>query len=191
MPELPDITVYIEALEARTIGQRLQQVRVTHPFLVRSGDPPLSEAHGKKVTGYRRLGKRIVMALEDDFFLVLHLMIAGRLLWKEASGAKPPGRRGLAAFDFESGTLILTEAGSKRRASLYPVKGIDALAEHDPGGVEVLDLQYEEFRAVLLRENHSVKRALTDPRIFSGIGNAYSDEILYRAKLSPSNGQNE
>ena len=134
MPELPDITVYIEALEKRTIGQRLEQVRVTHPFLVRSVDPPLSEAHGKKVMGYRRIGKRIVMALEDDFFLVLHLMIAGRLHWKTSTSAKPPGRRGLAAFNFETGTLILTEAGSRRRASLYPVRGKGALADHDPGG---------------------------------------------------------
>ena len=185
MPELPDITVYIEALEKRTVGRRLKQVRVTHPFLVRSVDPPLSEARDKLVTGYRRIGKRIVMALEDDLFLVLHLMIAGRLQWKTSTGAKPPGRRGLAAFDFESGTLILTEAGSKRRASLYPVRGEHALKEHDPGGIDVLDLDLKAFRTVLLRENHSVKRALTDPRIFSGIGNAYSDEILHRAKLSP------
>ena len=185
MPELPDITVYIEALEKRTVGQRLERVRVTHPFLVRSVDPPLSEAHGKKVMGYRRIGKRIVMALEDDFFLVLHLMIAGRLHWKTSTGAKPPGRRGLAAFNFETGTLILTEAGSRRRASLYPVRGKAALADHDPGGIEVLDLDLQSFRTVLLRENHSVKRSLTDPRIFSGIGNAYSDEILHRAQLSP------
>ena len=185
MLELPDITVYIEALEKRTVGQRLQQVRVTHPFLVRSVDPPLSEVHGKKVTGYRRIGKRIVMVLEDDLFLALHLMIAGRLHWKTSTGAKPPGRRGLAAFDFETGTLILTEAGSKRRASLYPVRGEAALAEHDPGGLEVLDHDLQTFRTVLLRENHSVKRSLTDPRIFSGIGNAYSDEILHRSQLSP------
>ena len=185
MPELPDITVYIEALEKRTVGQRLGQVRVTHPFLVRSVDPPLSETHGKRVTGYRRIGKRIVMALEDDLFLVLHLMIAGRLHWNTSTGAKPPGRRGLVAYDFETGTLILMEAGSKRRASLYPVRGEAALAEHDPGGVEVLDLDLQTFRTVLLRENHSAKRALTDPRIFSGIGNAYSDEILHRAGLSP------
>lgn len=185
MPELPDITVYIEALEKRTVGQRLKQIRVTHPFLVRAVDPPLSEMRDKLVTGYRRIGKRIVMALEDDFFLVLHLMIAGRLQWKTQTGAKPPGRRGLAAFDFENGTLILTEAGSKRRASLYPVRGKAALAEHDPGGIEVLGLDLQTFRDVLLRENHSVKRTLTDPRIFSGIGNAYSDEILHRAKLSP------
>ena len=185
MPELPDITVYIEALEKRTVGRRLEQVRVTHPFLVRSVNPPLSETHGKIVTRYHRIGKRIVMALEDDLFLVLHLMIAGRLHWKTSIGAKPPGRRGLAAFDFETGTLILTEAGSKRRASLYPVRGKAALADHDPGGFEVLDLDLQSFRTVLLRENHSVKRSLTDPRIFSGIGNAYSDEILHRAQLSP------
>ena len=185
MPELPDITVYIEALEKRTLGQRLEQVRVNHPFLVRSVDPPLSEARNKVVTGYRRLGKRIVMGLEEDLSLVLHLMIAGRLHWKASIGAKPPGRRGLAAFDFSSGTLILTEAGSKRRASLYLVKGEKALADHDPGGVEVLDLNLKRFKNTLLRENHSVKRALTDPRIFSGIGNAYSDEILHRARLSP------
>ena len=185
MPELPDITIYIEALEKRTVGQRLEQVRVTHPFLVRSVDPPLSEAHGRRVAGYRRIGKRIVMALEDNLFLVLHLMIAGRLHWKASLGAKLPGRRGLAAFDFETGTLILTEAGSKRRASLYPVRGEAALAEHDPGGLEVLDLDLQSFRTTLLRENHSVKRSLTDPSIFSGIGNAYSDEILHRAQLSP------
>ncbi len=185
MPELPDITVYIEALEKRTVGQRLMQVRVTHPFLVRSVDPPMSKIRGKMVNGYRRIGKRIVMALEDELFLVLHLMIAGRLQWKTSSDAKPPGRRGLAAFGFESGTLILTEAGGKRRASLHAVRGEQELVEHDPGGLEVLDLDLEAFRGVLLRENHSVKRALTDPRILSGIGNAYSDEILHRARLSP------
>jgi formamidopyrimidine-DNA glycosylase len=184
MPELPDVAVYIEALEARIAGARLERVRLASPFLLRSVDPPLAEVTSRRVTGLRRLGKRIVIGLEGDLFLMLHLMIAGRLHWKSA-GAKPPGKIGLAAFDFSSGTLVLTEAGTKRRAALYLVRGEAGLREHDPGGLEVLDTDLAAFRAVLARENHTLKRALTDPGILSGIGNAYSDEILHRAKLSP------
>jgi formamidopyrimidine-DNA glycosylase len=184
MPELPDVAVYIEALEARIVGARLERVRLASPFLLRSVDPPLAEVTNRRVTGLRRLGKRIVIGVEGDLFLMLHLMIAGRLHWKSA-GAKPPGKIGLAAFDFSSGTLVLTEAGTKRRAALYLVRGEAGLREHDPGGLEVLDTDLAAFRAVLARENHTLKRALTDPGILSGIGNAYSDEILHRAKLSP------
>lgn len=184
MPELPDITVYIEALEARVVGQVLDRVRIAKPFLLRSVDPPITAAHGRRVTGVRRLGKRIALELEDDLFLVIHLMIAGRLRWVEA-GTKVPGKIGLAAFDFSSGTLILTEAGSKRRASLWLVRGEDSLAQFKRGGLEVLDATLAEFAERLIRENHTLKRSLTDPRLFSGIGNAYSDEILHRAKLSP------
>jgi len=184
MPELPDVAVYIEALEARIVGARLERVRLASPFLLRSVDPPLAEVTNRRVTGLRRLGKRIVIGVEGDLFLMLHLMIAGRLRWKSA-GAKPPGKIGLAAFDFSSGTLVLTEAGTKRRAALYLVRGEAGLREHDPGGLEVLDTDLAAFRAVLARENHTLKRALTDPGILSGIGNAYSDEILHRAKLSP------
>jgi formamidopyrimidine-DNA glycosylase len=184
MPELPDIVVYLECLKPRIQGQRLERVRLASPFLLRSVEPPLSAAHGRTVVGLRRLGKRIVIEFEPDLFLVLHLMIAGRLHWKKP-GAKPPGRVGLAAFDFPTGTLVLTEAGSKRRASLHLTRGETALARHNPGGLEVLDADEPAFRAALLRENHTLKRALTDPRLFSGIGNAYSDEILHRARLSP------
>ena len=184
MPELPDITVYIEALEARTVGQPLERIRIAKPFLLRSVDPPISAAHGKKVLGIRRIGKRIALELEDDLYLVIHLMIAGRLRWL-ATGAKVPGKLGLAAFDFPNGTLILTEAGSKRRASLWLVRGEAALEQFERGGLEVLDANLEEFKERLTRENHTLKRSLTDPRMFSGIGNAYSDEILHRAKLSP------
>jgi formamidopyrimidine-DNA glycosylase len=184
MPELPDVTVYIEALEARIAGATLERVRLASPFLLRSVDPPIGEATNRRVVGLRRLGKRIVIGLEGDIFLMLHLMIAGRLHWKTA-GAKPPGKIGLAAFDFSTGTLVLTEAGTKRRAALYLVRGEAGLGEHDPGGLEVLDTNVEAFRAALARENHTLKRALTDPGILSGIGNAYSDEILHRAKLSP------
>jgi len=184
MPELPDVTVYIEALDARIAGETLQRVRLASPFLLRSVDPPLAEAANRKVIGLRRLGKRIVMGLEGDIFLMLHLMIAGRLHWRSA-GAKPPGKIGLAAFDFSSGTLVLTEAGTKRRAALYLVRGEAGLREHDPGGLEVLDADLAAFSAALARENHTLKRSLTDPGILSGIGNAYSDEILHRAKLSP------
>jgi formamidopyrimidine-DNA glycosylase len=184
MPELPDITVYIEALESRVVGQTLDRIRIPKPFLLRSVDPPISAAQGKHVVGVRRMGKRIVLELEDDLFLVIHLMIAGRLRWVPA-GAKVPGRIGLAAFDFPNGTLILTEAGSKRRASLWLVRGEESLEQFARGGLEVLDASIEEFTERLTRENHTLKRSLTDPRLFSGIGNAYSDEILHRAKISP------
>ena len=184
MPELPDITVYVEALAARMVGQPLERVRIAKPFLLRSVDPPISAATGKRVLDVRRLGKRIVVGLEDDLFLVIHLMIAGRLKWLPA-GAKVPGKYGLAAFDFPNGTLILTEAGSKRRASLWLVRGAKALEQFERGGLEVLDADLDAFSDRLLRENHTLKRSLTDPRLFSGIGNAYSDEILHRAKLSP------
>jgi len=184
MPELPDITVYIEALESRVVGQTLDRVRIPKPFLLRSVDPPISAAQGKRVIGVRRMGKRIVLALEDDLFLVIHLMIAGRLRWVPAGG-KVPGKIGLAAFDFPNGTLILTEAGSKRRASLWLVRGEDSLDQFARGGLEVLDASLPDFTERLTRENHTLKRSLTDPRLFSGIGNAYSDEILHRAKISP------
>ncbi|MEX2110291.1 MAG: DNA-formamidopyrimidine glycosylase family protein [Gemmatimonadaceae bacterium] len=184
MPELPDITVYIEALESRLIGQRLERTRIAKPFLLRSVDPPIGEAAGKLVTGMRRMGKRIVMEMEDDLFLVIHLMIAGRLRWLP-TGAKVPGKIGLAAFDFPTGNLILTEAGSKRRASLWLVRGEPALEQFERGGLEVFESTLADFSERLTRENHTLKRSLTDPRLFSGIGKAYSDEILHRAKLSP------
>jgi formamidopyrimidine-DNA glycosylase len=184
MPELPDITIYIEALESRVVGQTLERTRIPKPFLLRSVDPPLSAAQGQRVIGIRRMGKRIVVELEDDLFLVIHLMIAGRLRWVPAGG-KVPGKIGLAAFDFTNGTLILTEAGSKRRASLWLVRGEQSLQQFERGGLEVLDSSLAEFTEPLVRENHTLKRSLTDPRLFSGIGNAYSDEILHRAKLSP------
>jgi formamidopyrimidine-DNA glycosylase len=184
MPELPDIVVYIERLRPRIEGQRLEQARVLSPFLLRTVQPPLAEVEGKQVIGLRRLGKRIVIAFEADVFLIFHLMIAGRLHWKPG-GAKPPGKVGLAAFTFTTGTLVLTEAGTKKRASLHVVRGEPALAAHNPGGLEVLDADLSGFRAALRRENHTLKRALTDPRLFSGIGNAYSDEILHWAGLSP------
>ena len=184
MPELPDVTVYLEALDARIAGARLDRVRLRSPFVLRSVDPPLSAATGRRVTGLRRLGKRIVIGLEGDLFLVLHLMIAGRLHWKSA-GATPPGKIGLAALDFSSGTLVLTEAGTKRRASIHLVRGEAGLREQDPGGLEVLAADLAAFRGALARENHTLKRALTDPEILSGIGNAYADEILHRARLSP------
>ncbi|MDH3593742.1 MAG: hypothetical protein OEU09_01190 [Rhodospirillales bacterium] len=184
MPELPDITVYIEALEKRVLGEPLEGLRLANPFLLRSVDPPIRSAEGRRVEGFRRLGKRIAIGLEGELWLVLHLMIAGRLHWQKP-GAKLPGKRGLAGFDFPNGTLILTEAGSKRRASLHVVRGEAALATHDPGGLEVLKAELAAFRDALARENHTLKRALTDPRAFSGIGNAYSDEILHRARLSP------
>jgi formamidopyrimidine-DNA glycosylase len=184
MPELPDITVYLEALEPRILGRTLERIRVGNPFLLRTVEPPLAEAHGRRVVALRRLGKRIVMGLEGDRFLVLHLMIAGRLHWKPR-GAALHRKMGLAAFDFPAGTLTLTEAGSKRRASLHFLAGEAALAAHDPGGLEVLETDAGAFRAALARERHTLKRALTDPHLFSGIGNAYSDEILHRARLSP------
>ncbi|HXU39046.1 MAG TPA: DNA-formamidopyrimidine glycosylase family protein [Blastocatellia bacterium] len=183
MPELPDIVAYIEALEPRVLNLPITEIRVASPFLLRSVDPPLGEASGKKVTDLRRLGKRIVFGLEDDLFIVVHLMIAGRFHWKE----KPtkPNRQTLATFVFPSGTLVLTEAGSKKRASMYIVRGEAALAAHDPGGLEVLEADLESFAARLTLENHTLKRSLTDPHFFSGIGNAYSDEILHAAGLSP------
>ena len=184
MPELPDIVVYNEAIERHFGGDCLEALRVTSPFLVRSVDPPVSELEGRRLTGVRRLGKRIVLEFEDGLFAVLHLMIAGRLRLKK-HGAKPPGRNGLAAFDFSRATLILTEAGSHKRASLYVVRGEQGLAEHDPGGLEVLEADVPAFAEALRRENHTTKRALSDPRLFSGIGNAYSDEILHRARQSP------
>jgi len=184
MPELPDITVYVERLEDRLVGQTLERVRLLNPFVLRSVTPPIAAAEGTKVTGVRRLGKRIVIALESELFLVLHLMIAGRLRWV-ARTARLPGRMTLAAFEFPGGTLAFTEAGTKRRASMHLVQGHAALAAMDPGGLEVLETGLEEFTARLKRENHTLKRALTDPHLFSGIGNAYSDEILHRAKLSP------
>ena len=184
MPEYPDIIVYLERLRPRVQGQVLQAVRMASPFLLRTVDPPLGEVVGKEVRELRRLGKRIVFGLDDDLFLVLHLMIAGRLHWKER-GAKLARKLGLAAFDFPNGTLTLTEAGTKKRASLHVIRGEKALADLNPGGLEVLDADDKSFRAALLRENHTLKRALTDPRLFSGIGNAYSDEILHRAGLSP------
>jgi len=184
MPELPDITVYLEALESRIVGDTLERTRIAKPFLLRSVDPPISAAEGKRVLGVRRMGKRIVVELEDDLFLVIHLMIAGRLRWVPAGG-KVPGKIGLAAFDFTKGTLILTEAGSKRRASLWLVRGEQSLEQFARHGLEVLESDLAEFTERLIRENHTLKRSLTDPRLFSGIGNAYSDEILHRAKLSP------
>ena len=184
MPELPDITAYITALETRIVGQTLEHVRLGSVFLLRTVDPPLSDAEGKTVRGLRRIGKRIAIGVDDDIWLVLHLMIAGRLHWKNA-GAKLAGRNALAAFDFPNGSLVLTEAGSKRRASLYVVRGEEALNAMNPGGVEVFETDLEGFRASLTAENRTLKRALTDPRLISGVGNAYSDEILHAAQLSP------
>jgi formamidopyrimidine-DNA glycosylase len=184
MPELPDVLLYIEAIKSRVQGQILEHVRLASPFVVRSVNPPISVIAGKKVKALRRLGKQIVFEFEGDIFLVIHLMIAGRFQWKP-HGARIPGKLGLAAFDFASGTLLLTEAGSKKRASLHVVQGESNLAAFDRHALEVMDSSLEEFRDVLTRENHTLKRSLTDPRLFSGIGNAYSDEILHRARLSP------
>ena len=184
MPELPDITVYIEALTARVLAQPLERLRIGNPFIVRTIAPSPAELTGKRIERITRLGKRIVFGLEGDLFLVLHLMIAGRLRWRER-GAAIPGKVGLAAFDFANGTAILTEAGSKRRASIHIVQGADAVAALDPQGLEVFDADLAAFAARLTRDNHTLKRALTDPHIFSGIGNAYSDEILHAARLSP------
>jgi formamidopyrimidine-DNA glycosylase len=184
MPELPDIELYLHALRPRIVEQRLERIRIASPFLVRSVDPPVDHAHGKMVIGLRRLGKRVVWQLEGDLFLVIHLMIAGRFKALDR-GAKIPGKVGLAAFDFPDLSLILTEAGSQRRASLYLVRGEAQLAAHDPGGLEVLTASVDQFAAALTRENHTLKRALTDPHLLSGIGNAYSDEILHAAKMSP------
>jgi formamidopyrimidine-DNA glycosylase len=184
VPELPDVTAYVEAVHARILNAPLLGVRLASPFVLRSVEPPLGAAAGRLVSGVRRLGKRIVIELEGELFLVLHLMIAGRLHWKRA-GAKLGGKYGLVAFDFSPGTLVMTEAGTKRRAALHLVQGEPALREHDPGGLEVLDADLAAFRAALGRESHTLKRALTDPTLLSGIGNAYSDEILHRARLSP------
>ncbi|OLD09322.1 MAG: formamidopyrimidine-DNA glycosylase [Deltaproteobacteria bacterium 13_1_20CM_2_69_21] len=182
MPELPDVTVYVESIAARVAGQPLQGVRVASPFVVRTFDPPLSAASGRRVLEVRRLGKRIVFVLEGGLFLVIHLMIAGRFKWLER-GAKIPGKVGLAALDFPPGTLMLTEAATKKRASIHLARALD---EFQRGGIEPLTCTLDEFEAALRRENHTLKRSLTDPRLFSGIGNAYSDEILHRSKLSPA-----
>ncbi|HSP19533.1 MAG TPA: DNA-formamidopyrimidine glycosylase family protein [Myxococcaceae bacterium] len=184
MPELPDVTIYLEALASRVLGQPIEGVRVRGPSLVRTAEPPLREVAGKRVTALRRQGKRLVLVLEDGLFLVLHLMIAGRLHWKPR-GAPVPGRVGLAAFDFPGGTLVLTEASPRKRAQLWLLRGEEAVAALDRGGIDPLEATAEAFAAALRRENHTLKRALTDPRIFSGIGNAYSDEILHAARLSP------
>jgi formamidopyrimidine-DNA glycosylase len=184
VPELPDILLYLHALEPRVLGRPLERVRLASPFLVRSVDPPLSAVEGRLVGSLGRLGKRIVIELEGDLYLVLHLMIAGRLRWRER-GEKIPGKVGLAAFDFPAGTAILTEAGSRRQASLHVVSGRAGLAAHDPGGLDVLGIDSGTFASALRAESHTIKRALTDQTIFSGIGNAYSDEILHAAKLSP------
>jgi formamidopyrimidine-DNA glycosylase len=195
LPELPDIELYLHALQSRIVGRRLDRIRLASPFLVRSFEPPIDHVNGKTVLGLRRLGKRLVWAMDDDLFIVIHLMIAGRFRWAAHTRAtestdgsdkpKIPGKVGLAAFDFPHGSLILTEAGSQRRASLYLVRGERALAEHDPGGLEVMTASVEQFSEALTRENHTLKRALTDPHLLSGIGNAYSDEILHAAKMSP------
>jgi formamidopyrimidine-DNA glycosylase len=184
MPELPDVELYLHSLRPRVVDQVLRGVRLASPFVLRSVDPPIEAIFGKRVVDVRRLGKRLVLVLADDLYVVLHLMIAGRLRWK-APQQKIPGRVGLAAFDFDRGTLVLTEASRKKRASLHVCRGARALCEHDPGGVDPLGVAYPAFRSALVEHNHTVKRALTDPRILSGIGNAYSDEILHRAKLSP------
>jgi len=184
VPELPDIALYLGALAPRVVGSRLERLRIASPFLLRTAEPPVADLAGRQVVAVRRIGKRIVLAFDGDTFVVLHLMIAGRLHWKPA-GAQIPRRAGLAAFDFPNGTLLLTEAGSKHRASLHVVRGREALAAHDRGGLDVLTATLEQFREALARESHTLKRALTDPRLFDGIGNAYSDEILHAARLSP------
>jgi formamidopyrimidine-DNA glycosylase len=184
VPELPDLTVYLDALERRVLGHRLQRIRLASPFVLRTVDPAPSEAFGRTVRGLRRLGKRLVFVLDDELFVVLHLMIAGRLRWKPRAAALAR-RLGLAAFDFDAGTLVLTAAGTRKRASLHLARGEAALAAMDPGGVEPLDVDDDTLRAALSRERHTLKRALTDPRLVAGIGNAYSDEILHRARLSP------
>jgi len=184
MPELPDISAYISALEPRIVGQPLEPIRLNNPFLLRTAQPPVSSAGGQVVRGVRRIGKRIVIGLENDVWLALHLMIAGRLHW-QSRGAKLVGRRTLAAFDFPNGSLVLTEAGTKHRASLHLLQGEEALRSIDPGGIEIFSSDLNTFRGALSAENHTLKRALTDPRLVSGIGNAYSDEILHAAQLSP------
>jgi formamidopyrimidine-DNA glycosylase len=185
VPELPDLTVYLDALERRVVGRRLLGLRLGSPFVLRSVDPPVSEIAGRKVAGLRRLGKRLVLALEGDLFVVVHLMIAGRLKWA-AAGAKLPGKIGLAALDFEDGSVLLTEASPKKRASIHLVRGEGGLLPFQRGGIEPLSAALPEFAAALRREVHTLKRSLTDPDLFAGIGNAYSDEILHRARLSPT-----
>jgi formamidopyrimidine-DNA glycosylase len=184
MPELPDILLYLHALRPRVVGHRVQRIRLVSPFLLRSVDPPLATIGGRTIVDLHRLGKRIVFEAEGDVFLVFHLMIAGRFRWK-AAGAAVPGKVGLLAMDFDHGTLVMTEAGTKRQASLYVVHGREALDRHNPGGLEVLEATLDAFSTALTLENHTLKRALTDPHVFSGIGNAYSDEILHAARLSP------
>jgi formamidopyrimidine-DNA glycosylase len=184
MPELPDVTVYVELIAAKTVGRTIDRVRVASPFVVRSVDPPVSAAEGKTVRDVRRIGKRIAIGLDDDIWVVIHLMIAGRFRWL-SPGAKIPGRLGLAAFDFENGTLLLTEAGTQRRASITLVRGEEALDAIDRGGVEPLEIDEATFAGQLKKENHTLKRSFTDPTLFSGIGNAYSDEIFHRARISP------
>jgi formamidopyrimidine-DNA glycosylase len=184
VPELPDIQAYLACLRPRIVGQPLQNLRIFSPFLVRSFDPPIETAAGQDVLAVSRLGKRIVLELEGDLFLVIHLMIAGRFQWKD-TGAKPSGRIGLAAFEFPTGTLMLTEAGTKKRASLHLLRGRESLAAHNPGGLDVFAIDTPAFAAALRRENHTLKRSLTDPHLFDGIGNAYSDEILHAAQVSP------
>ncbi len=184
MPELPDVELYVQALRKRIGGAEFLKLRLANPFVLRTVEPAATELAGKTVIGIRRLGKRIVIELESDLFIVIHLMIAGRFRWL-ALGAKVPGKLGLAAFDFSAGTLVLTEAGSKRRAAIYLLRGLDAVAAQDPGGIEVLDSDLDTFKRILTQRRHTLKRALTDPHLFSGIGNAYSDEILHRARLSP------
>jgi formamidopyrimidine-DNA glycosylase len=184
MPELPDITAYLAALQSRIVGQPIEDIRLASPFLLRTAQPPLAELQGRKVRDLRRVGKRIAIGVEGDLWLVLHLMIAGRLHWR-ARGAKLAGRKSLAAFDFPNGSLVLTEAGTRHRASLHVVTGEEGLLALDPGGIDVLASDLDAFRNALTAENHTLKRALTDPRMLSGIGNAYSDEILHAARLSP------
>jgi formamidopyrimidine-DNA glycosylase len=184
VPELPDVTLYVERLVALVQGHVLERVRVASPFVVRSFDPPIKQAEGKRVVSVSRIGKRIVLGLREDLFLVIHLMIAGRLRWKDR-GSAVPKKVGLAAFDFDSGTIVFTEASSKKRASIFLVRGRASLEQFDRGGIEPLQASLEEFRAALVKENRTLKRALTDPRLIGGIGNAYSDEILFAAQLSP------
>ncbi len=184
MPELPDLTIYIEALSARINGETLLGIRIASPFILRSVEPSIDTVVNRKIAGFNRIGKRVIIELENDYYIVIHLMIAGRFRWYR-SGARIPGKLGLMAFDFSSGTLVLTEAGQKHRASVYLVKGSDDLAGFNLGGLEVFDITLEEFRSALTRENHTLKRSLTDQRFLAGIGNAYSDEILHHARISP------
>jgi len=184
VPELPDVTIYIEALDQRIVGHVLERVQIAGPFLLRTASPPIDSVQGQKVTSLRRIGKRIAIGFDNEIWLVFHLMIAGRLHWSEKRKV-PDGRRTLAALDFENGTLTLTEAGARKRASLHVVEGEAALKKLDPGGIDVMAATRDQFSAALTQENHTLKRSLTDPHFFSGIGNAYSDEILYRAQLSP------